>query len=74
VALLAADVLGMGPEVLGDDEWMTLFTPGPLPENPYLRIFMREHAVPGLAALAVDQLGNARPQNELCDIGAIEKR
>jgi hypothetical protein len=74
VALLAAGVPGIGPEVLGDDEWMTLFTPGPLPENPYLRIFMREYAVPGLAALAVDQLGTARPENELCDIGAIEKR
>jgi hypothetical protein len=64
----------MGPEVLGDDEWMSLFTPGPLPENPDLRIFMKEYAASGFAALAVDQLGNARPENELCDIGAIEKR
>jgi hypothetical protein len=73
-ALLAADVPGMGPEVLGDDEWRALFTSGPLPGNPYLTIFMKENAVPGFAALEVDQLGNARPEDELCDIGAIEKR
>jgi hypothetical protein len=47
---------------------------GALPENLHLSIFMREYAVSGLAALAVDQRGNARPENELCDVGAIEKR
>jgi hypothetical protein len=31
-----------------------------------------EHSLPGFAALEVDQLGNARPVNTLCDIGAIE--
>lgn len=73
-ALLASDIPRMGPEVLGDDEWMALFTLGPLPEAPHLSMFMSEYAVPGFSALAVDQLGNARPDNELCDIGAIEKR
>ncbi len=72
-ALLAADVPAIGPDVLGDDEWMALFTPGPLPENPDITLFMSEDTVPGFAALAVDQLGHARPADAPCDIGAIEK-
>ena len=72
VALLTENIPGMGPEVLGDDEWTALFTSGPLAENPYLRIAIGEYAVPGFSALAVDLLGNARPANTLCDIGAIE--
>jgi hypothetical protein len=62
----------MGPEVLGDDEWTALFASGPLAENPYLIMFVGEYSVPGFAALELDQLGNARPANTLCDIGAIE--
>lgn len=72
VALLAENIPGMGPEVLGDDEWTALFASGPLAENPYLIMFVGEYSVPGFAALEVDQLGNARPANTLCDIGAIE--
>ena len=72
VALLAQSIPGMGPEVLGDDEWTALFDPGPLAENPYLHMAIGEYSVPGFSALAVDQLGNARPANTLCDIGAIE--
>ena len=71
-ALLGSEIPGMGPEVLGDDEWMTLFSPGPVPESPHLSIFIAEYAVSGFPALEVDQLGRARPENELCDIGAIE--
>jgi hypothetical protein len=62
----------MGPEVLGDDEWKALFTSGPLAENPYITVAIGEYSVPGFAALEVDQLGNSRPVNTLCDIGAIE--
>jgi hypothetical protein len=71
-ALLAENIPGMGPEVLGDDEWMALFTSGPLAENPYLTVGIAEYSVRGFAALQVDQLGNARPMNTLNDIGAIE--
>jgi hypothetical protein len=71
-ALLAESIPGMGPEVLGDDEWTALFSSGPLAENPYLTMVIGEHSLPGFAALEVDQLGNARPVNTLCDIGAIE--
>jgi hypothetical protein len=62
----------MGPEVLGDDEWKALFDSGPLAENPYLIVAIDEYSVPGFLALEVDQLGNARPADTLCDIGAIE--
>ena len=71
-ALLAESIPGMGPEVLGDDEWTALFMSGRLAENPYLTMFIGAYSVPGFAALEVDQLGNARPANTLCDIGAIE--
>jgi hypothetical protein len=71
-ALVAESIPGMGPEVLGDDEWKALFSSGPLAENPYLTMVIGEHSLPGFAALEVDQLGNARPVNTLCDIGAIE--
>ena len=71
-ALLAESIPGMGPEVLGDDEWTALFSSGPLAENPYLTMVIGEHSLPGFAALEVDQLGNARPVNTLCDVGAIE--
>ena len=71
-ALLAENIAGMGPEVLGDDEWKALFDSGPLAENPYLIVAIGESSVPGFLALEVDQLGNTRPADTLCDIGAIE--
>jgi hypothetical protein len=71
-ALLAENIPGMGPEVLGDDEWTALFGSGPLAENPYLSVAIGEYSVPGFLALEVDQLGNTRPADTLCDIGAIE--
>ena len=71
-ALLAENIPGMGPEVLGDDEWTALFTSGPLAENPHLTMIIGEYSASGFAALHVDQVGNARPSNMLSDIGAIE--
>jgi hypothetical protein len=71
-ALLAEHIPGMGPELLGDDEWAALFTSGHLAENPYITMAISENTNAGFAPLEVDQLGTERPVNTLCDIGAIE--
>lgn len=72
-ALAAEEIPGMGPELLGDDAWLSLFETGPLVENTY--IFMSvwtEDAGGSVGMPAVDQLGNERPANSYGDIGAIE--
>jgi hypothetical protein len=71
-ALAAAAIPGMGPELLGDAAWRTLFASGPLVENPGIR--MTVSTVPRLTVrpLGVDQLGRARPTSVPADIGAIE--
>jgi len=72
LALLAEGIPGMGPEVLGDDNWETLFTSGPLVENPSITVEVWIRPTPGFAMLEVDQLGTGRPANTLGDIGACE--
>jgi hypothetical protein len=71
-ALLARDIPDLGPEVLGDDEWSALFVSGPLAENPYITMDLWTRPTFGFAMLRVDQLGTARPEHTLGDIGAIE--
>jgi hypothetical protein len=71
-ALLARDIPGMGPEVLGDEEWSALFVSGPLAENPYIIMDLWRRPTPGFPMLRVDQSGNARPEHNFGDIGAVE--
>ena len=62
----------MGPEVIGDELWATLFSSGPLVENSAITITLRR--VVGITAQleATDQLGTHRPANALGDVGAVE--
>lgn len=61
----------MGPELLGDNVWQTLFSAGFLDENDRIRI--REgKEVTTAVPLPVDQLDRARPADVLADIGAVE--
>ena len=71
-ALLAQDIPGMGPEVLGDDEWDALFDSGPLDENPFITVSLMPDPASGWAPLPLDQLRTERPAGTLCDIGEIE--
>jgi hypothetical protein len=71
-ALLERDIPGMGYEVLGDAEWRALFAPGTLAENPYITLNMWTSPTGGFDMLEVDQVGTARPEETLGDIGAIE--
>jgi hypothetical protein len=65
-------ISGMGPELLGDVAWATLFSSGALAENP--GIVMRVLSGPPLRVdpLGVDQRGAQRPASGPIDIGAIE--
>jgi hypothetical protein len=72
LALLAEGIPGMGPEVLGDDDWAALFTSGTLVENPGITMDVWIRPTPGFAMLEYDQLGTGRPANTLGDIGALE--
>lgn len=72
LALLAEGIPGMGPEMLGDDDWATLFTSGPLAENPDITVLVWKHPTTEFAMLEIDQLGTERPVNTLGDIGACE--
>lgn len=71
-ALLDEELPGMGPEALGDALWETLFSTGPLIENP--GIYVRISRSPQFSALLEmeDQLGTTRPASTLGDVGAIE--
>ncbi len=71
-ALLAEQIAGMGSEVLGEDAWTALFSPGPLSENSDISMTIRTNPVFYVQPEAVDQYGNGRPAGSLGDIGAIE--
>jgi hypothetical protein len=71
-ALLEQEIPGMGYEVLGDAEWRALFNSGPLSENPYITMSLWTSPTGGFDMLEVDQVGTARPEESLGDIGAIE--
>lgn len=71
-ALAAENIPGMGSEILGDDAWTDLFSPGALVENN--DISMTVTTIPRLTVSlqAMDQLGVERPVGTLGDIGAVE--
>ena len=71
-ALIDEGIPGMGPEVIGDALWETLFSSGSLPENPDLTVFMFRRAAFQVQLEAADQLGASRPANALGDVGALE--
>jgi len=73
-ALAQAAIGGMGPELLGDVAWQSLFTTGALPENPSLRTIVWIDRSPNVTRLVVDQVGTARNAQAPADIGAIEAR
>lgn len=72
-ALMAHDLPGMGPELLGDSDWASLFAPGPLDENPGITMMMEVRPGGGATPSTIDQVGTARPTGAAVDIGAIEK-
>jgi hypothetical protein len=72
VALLDEDIPGMGPEVIGDEAWETLFSSGPLPENPDIRMSIVRRWTFNVLLQSEDQLRTMRPANLLGDVGAIE--
>jgi hypothetical protein len=73
-ALLDANVLEMGSEVLGDADWAALFPSGRLHEgeDPEIIMTVRRFATAGFPILEVDQMGTERPVNRRGNIGAIE--
>lgn len=73
LALDAADLPGMGPELLGDAAWRDLFASGTLAENPQISMRVDTRARLSVQRLTTDQLGRTRPAGSLADIGAIER-
>ena len=71
-ALEQSQIPGLGPELMGDSVWQTLFTSGYLPENPRIRLDIQTEDTLTVERVEVDQLGAARPSNAWADIGAIE--
>jgi hypothetical protein len=64
----------MGPELLGDAAWATLFTTGALSENPALRTIVWTASDLSVTRSSVDQTGTARAAGASTDIGALELR
>lgn len=71
-ALADADIAGMGPELLGDGAWQSLFSSGSLLENPGIRVSISTRPRFVVRPVDNDQLGRSRPANSPADIGAIE--
>ena len=71
-ALVASNIPGMGPELLGDDAWQALFDSGTLTENNDIDFSIWTVGY-SASPLTVDQIGSARPADGLGDIGAIER-
>jgi hypothetical protein len=70
-ALEAENIPGMGPELLGEEAWTTLFSTGYLIENS--NIYMQTPSYHFEVKVEVeDQNGIPRPANTLSDIGAYE--
>jgi hypothetical protein len=70
-ALDAESIPGMGPELLGEDAWITLFATGYLVENSNIYMQMYPYYF-DVDVEVEDQNGISRPANVLSDIGAIE--
>jgi hypothetical protein len=65
---------GMGPELLGERAWRDLFSSGPLPENPGIRLDLWTKRQTTVRRGDVDQFGVARPADQIGDVGAVEAR
>jgi hypothetical protein len=72
LALEAEDIPGMGPELLGDAAWRTLFSSGDLAENPSIRMRVDTRARMTVRRPNVDQRGVVRSSGAPSDIGTIE--
>ncbi len=70
-ALETEAIPGMGPELLGDDAWQTLFDNGTLSENSAIALGMWTVNY-NVTPVTLDQTGLTRPANALGDIGAVE--
>lgn len=62
----------MGSEVLGEDAWAALYSPGPLTENSDISMTIRTNPVFYVQPEPMDQYGIDRLAGSLGDIGAIE--
>lgn len=71
-ALGAEQIPALAPQGLGDEAWGTLFTSGPLIENPAITMSIFRDTRTTVSLRAVDQLGLPRPAGPAGDIGAIE--
>ena len=71
-AALQAAIPALAPELLADESWRSLFTSGPLLENPNLRMRVVTTLRLSVQRPALDQVRAARPANGPGDIGAIE--
>jgi hypothetical protein len=73
--LRGRNIPDMGPELLGDAEWLALFSEGtgPLAENPGITMsVLTQDLYNDVVLEAFDQLGRARPADANGDIGAYE--
>ena len=59
-------------EAFADELWESLFSNGPLAENPGIIMFIERRLGFYVQLEAADQLGNLRPANTLGDVGALE--
>jgi hypothetical protein len=71
-AMHAEGIPGMGSETLGDAAWQTLFSSGPLAENPAIQMSIWTRQAYAVRLEEEDQLAAARPVNGMGDVGAIE--
>lgn len=71
-ALAAHAVPALTPQGLGDEAWRTLFTSGPLAENPALTLAVDTRTRLTVQRSTTDQTGRPRPAGAPADIGAIE--
>ena len=71
-ALLAESLAHVGPETIGDALWETLYSPGPLVENPDIDFRLARWDRFTVLLETADQLDTTRPASGLGDVGAIE--
>ncbi|MGE0622058.1 MAG: hypothetical protein AB7I04_00550 [Pseudomonadales bacterium] len=71
-ALTAEGIAGMGPALLNDDAWSSLFSSGVLVENPDIRMSIQRQTAFQVSLEPTDQLGVDRPASGRGDVGALE--
>jgi hypothetical protein len=70
-ALIAENIPELGQALINDDAWQTLFSSGPLTEDPDIEMSMVTRSTT-MNKQGIDQLGNLRYANVPGDIGAVE--